>query len=362
MKRTDIILVSMAAALALCECAKTINETDNDANKRYIEAWMSLNYPEAYTGGSVCDGIWVVADEPGTGEAILEDDFAFVNYRAYDLNKEISESTFEEDARRLGTFSNAAYYGPKIFPMTGSMVTGLREAITGGNGLDPMKVGGKRTVVIPNWLNSTNSYKSADEYFKNVTGTSPSIYEIELTDFTSDIVQYEADEIEKFLRANGPSAFIKELEGKDWGQVDSTGNGWGFYYRLLASPDEVVTKEWANGDKIYINYTGRLLNGKVFDTTIRDTARFYGIESKSKKYEPVQANMSNEYTDITLTSEGTSVIDGFSFLISKMKPYEKALGVFCSDRGYKATGTSPGIPGYAPLIFEVEITTVESND
>lgn len=358
-----------ALAMSFCilfGCAKEVSEADNEAGKRYIDAWMEINHPEAFEAGSVCDGIWVLSDEEGTGKAVGTTDVAFIEYRCLSLADEISESTFEDDARLLGTFSNGSYYGPKATDLNAATVkTCIREALVGGNGLEPMKVGGKRKIVTPGWLNTTTSCSSAREYFEKVTGSSPAIFEITLSDITSDITQYEVDLIEKDLRANGPAAFTKELEGKDWGPVDTTGNGWGFYFRSLSHHEDATRTDgnWEESKKIYINYTGRLLNGKVFDTTIRDTARLYGIESSSKSYGPVLATMSKDYKKITLTSNGTTVIDGFSFLIHKMRPYEKALGVFVSGRGYQAAGSNPGIPGYAPLVFEVEITDAgDKND
>jgi|GEM_PF-209379 len=375
MKRAYTVFALVAALILQQGCAKSVSESDNEASKRYIDAWMSLNYPEVYSAGTVGDGIWIIDDKEGTGKSAGETDFAFIEYRCLTLKNEISESSYENDARLLGSFSNGAYYGPEAANLgTSSVVACIRGAIVGGNGLEPMKVGGTRKFVSPGWLNSTTYYNTPEEYFEKVTGSSHAIYEVTLTGVTDDISQYEVDLIEKTLASNSLSAFIKELERKDWGQIDTTGNGWGFYFRSLYLPDSDDEEEeededdeeeevsWAEGEEIYINYTGRLLNGKVFDTTIRDTARFYGIESASKSYEPVLATMSKTYTSITLTSDDTSVIDGFSYLLYKMKPYEKALGVFVSDRGYQSTGSSPGIPGYAPLIFEVEITEVDSDD
>ncbi|MCQ2143433.1 MAG: FKBP-type peptidyl-prolyl cis-trans isomerase [Bacteroidales bacterium] len=368
MKRFNIILLVLAASFCLLHgCAKVITETDNQASKRYIDAWMSLNYPEAFEAGTVCDGIWILSDEEGTGRAVGEKDLVFIESRTMTLDGEISESSLEEDARLLGTFSNGTYYGPKAADLGATTLAAcVREALIGGEGLAPMKVGGKRTFISPSWLITTTYRDSAEEYFKNVTGGSHAMYEISLTGATDDILQYEVDLVEDALESNGPSAFIKELEGEDWGPVDTVGNGWGFYFRSLALPEDADSDwkegDWKEGQEIHINYTGRLLNGKVFDTTIRDTARFYGIESASKTYGPVLATMSKTYSSITLTDNDTKVIDGFSYLIYKMRPYEKALGVFVSGRGYEATGSAPGIPGYAPLIFEVEITDVTSDE
>ena len=42
--------------------------------------------------------------------------------------------------------------------------------------------------------------------------------------------------------------------------------------------------------------------------------------------------------------------------LKQMKAGEKGLGIFTSDLGYQASGSGSSIPGYAPLVFEIELT------
>ena len=92
--------------------------------------------------------------------------------------------------------------------------------------------------------------------------------------------------------------------------VDST--FYGYYYQQLKAPTDTTTLP--RDTTFYINYIGRLLNGQVFDTTVEDTAKFYGIYSSSKTYEPKKVKLSENYKDITLggssTSDGITTING----------------------------------------------------
>ena len=69
----------------------------------------------------------------------------------------------------------------------------------------------------------------------------------------------------------------------------------------------------------------------------------------------MRINWGEEYTDITMGSNSSSVISGFALTLWQMKAMEKGVGVFYSDLGYGYSGSGSSIPGYAPLIFEIEL-------
>ena len=73
----------------------------------------------------------------------------------------------------------------------------------------------------------------------------------------------------------------------------------------------------------------------------------------------MQINWINEddetYKDITMGSDSGSIIEGFALTLWQMKAMEKGVGIFYSPLGYNKAGSGDLIPGYAPLIFEIEI-------
>ena len=139
-------------------------------------------------------------------------------------------------------------------------------------------------------------------------------------------------------------------------KTDST--SYGFYYQQLKEPAD--THSFKADTSIYINYTGRLLNGQVFDTTIADTAKVHNIYSSSNTYSPVKITWGESYTDLTMTASGSSssssIISGFQKTLWEMRhPYEKGVGMFFSSYGYGSSGSGNTIPSFSPLVFEIEI-------
>ncbi len=330
--------ITAAVATMAGACAKEASESKNGDNKLYLDAWLSVHHPDVTPSGL---GIYIIDDQPGTGGAVSDDDyFLFIRYTATDLDGTIGSTSEERTAQQIGSYTKGNYYGPTVVLNTGlATQVGILEMIKG------MNVGGTRTAVIPGWLNVTldgdENYETGDDYFENESGTN-AIYTITLTDKTDDIYKWEVDSLERY------TARVMD-------DVDST--FYGYYYQQLKAPADTATLP--RDTTFYINYTGRLLNGQVFDTTVEDTAKFYGIYSSSNTYEPQKVTLSETYTDITLggssSSDGSTVIDGFAYCLSKMKAYEKGVCAFYSYLGYGYSGSGSTIPKYAPLTFEIEI-------
>jgi FKBP-type peptidyl-prolyl cis-trans isomerase FkpA len=92
------------------------------------------------------------------------------------------------------------------------------------------------------------------------------------------------------------------------------------------------------GDTVTINYEGRFLNGKFFDSTV-------------KRRQPFQFVYGTEW----------QVIKGLEEAIGMMSEGEKSLFILPSDLGFGNRGSSNQvIPPFTSLIFEVEILKVSS--
>lgn len=350
MKKVFSTALYIAAALLLAGCAKTVTPGPNEANKRYFDAWMQLNHPEAEPSGL---GIYVLENIDGDGIEVKEDGFALVDFKITDLEGNISSYTDAQTAKQLGEYSETSYYGPKVWTTHKTTIqAGLGDAIYG------MKAGGYKKVIVPSWLMTSKGFDTAQDYLDyydedNSSSFESTMYEIEVKDFTEDINKWQIDSIGRFF---GNSSVM--VDGRPADQVfsgmtaaDSVSTG--FYYKQISAP--VDTTSFDNDTTIYINYTGKLLNGLVFDTTIERVAKDNGLYSASRKYEPVRINWGEEYTKITMGSDKTTVIGGFALTLWQMRPMEKGVGVFYSNYGYQYSGSGSSIPGYAPLIFEIEI-------
>lgn len=338
MKKIIISSLIVAAAITIAGCAKQAASGVNDANKRYFDAWMEVNHPGLQPTGL---GIYVLENEPGTGAEVKKDGFVQLDYIVSDLQGNITSYTGKETAEQLGDYSEANYYGPKFqTTIDGSIPAGLAEALVG------MKVGGRKKVIIPTWLMSYSVYDTAEDYLNASSSTASAIYDVTVKDYTEDITKWQIGKIGEYFEENS------QMFG-NMTVADSVKNYRGFYYKQLIAPKDTVS--FPKDTAIYINYTGRLLDGSVFDTTDEDLAKDCGIWSSSRTYEPVKINWGENFAEITMGTSSSSVIAGFSLTLWQMREFEKGIGVFTSDYGYGYSGSGESIPGFAPLTFEIEI-------
>lgn len=328
--------ICLAAALAVFagSCAKVQSTGVNDANKRFFDAWINLHYPNA---PQTALGSRIVADTEGTGSLIGSADshpFIYCRYKVTDLQGNISTYTDEAIAKQLGTYSETGYYGPTIvWRSAGYLSAGVSELF------ETMRVGGTRTAVVPGWLTSTTStdyYDTAEEYLAKVTG-SDVICTLTVEEAIADIVDWEIDSLSRYMARHYPG-------------VDST--AFGYYYIRTAEP--LDTTAFTEGNTVYVNYTGRLLNGKVFDSTIADTTKRYHLYVDGRTYEPSEFTWPSGEEKITF-STGSSLVSGFEKCVHAMKAGEKGICIFYSGLGYGMKGGGSSIPAISPLIFEMHM-------
>ena len=89
------------------------------------------------------------------------------------------------------------------------------------------------------------------------------------------------------------------------------------------------------GDKVFVLYTGKLLNGHVFDQ-VKDPAAPFSFRV-----------------------DRFAVIAGWDQTMETMKEGEKRLVVIPSELAYGTTGQRPSIPPDSALIFEIELLRIE---
>ncbi|MGM9735624.1 MAG: FKBP-type peptidyl-prolyl cis-trans isomerase [Candidatus Cryptobacteroides sp.] len=336
MKKSAIHIAILASAVLACGCAKSASTGPNDASIRYFNAWKTVNHPDAESTelGSI-----IIEKTDGDGKEIEAEGYAIAEYVVSDLIGNITSYTDAETAKQLGTYSETTYYGPQVLSTcSGYVYAGISEAIVG------MKTGGHIKTAIPSWLMTYSIYDTRKEYENHSTEASDCIYDIRLVDYTDDIIQWQKDSIGRYF-ASHPEIF------GDMTAADTLNGYSGIYYKQLK--EAVDTTSFPTDTTIYINYTGRLLNGLVFDTTIERVAKDNGLYSASNSYAPVSVTWSESASGITLSS--SSVITGFAVTLWQMRAMEKGIGVFTSDYGYGSSGSGSSIPGYCPLVFEIEI-------
>ncbi|WKV13446.1 FKBP-type peptidyl-prolyl cis-trans isomerase [Marivirga harenae] len=101
-----------------------------------------------------------------------------------------------------------------------------------------------------------------------------------------------------------------------------------------------------NGQNISVNYVGKFLNGKVFDTSIESVAKDAEIFSESRTYEP-----------FSFTLGQRQVILGWDVGLKLINEGGKATLILPSYLAYGPRG-SGSIPANEVLLFEVELVSI----
>ena len=362
MKNKSICVILAAAALA-AGCEKSVTNGIYDDEQKYVKAWLKLDHSdigldittrdaETRLPETIGRGVYLLSETVGSGEVTAEKgNYVRINYVAMDMDGSISSFTDEATAKKLGKYESPNYYGPHVITIAGGAnYAGVIDAISG------MKVGGERTVFIPKWLMSTQDHETEDGFLSSSTTSSNSIYRIRLEEVIDDIQKYQIDKIEAYLKANVIGK-MKLENGELVTKVDTTGTidpCRGFYF--IPVTDTTGHRTFPSDTTIKINYTGSRLDGQVFDTTVERTAKDNDIWSSSKTYTTQSVTWAETAAEITMSS--SSLITGFSKTLWQMNS-GKGIGIFWSDLGYGSTGSGNMIPGYAPLMFEIEISGEE---
>ena len=170
-------------------------------------------------------------------------------------------------------------------------------------------------------------------------------YEIEITDV---VTKAEADEErQNFIEAMREQAAEDDEAIKKY-MADNN---------LKATPETsglyiIVNKKGKGepvqiGSTIAVNYTGRLMNGKVFDSSIEKVAKENNILDPSRKYEPFEYQVG-----------ATSLIRGWDEGLMNQPAGSSLTLIMPSRLGY-GSRENGAIPANSPLIFDIEIVSVK---
>ncbi|GAB2702808.1 hypothetical protein GCM10027037_30540 [Mucilaginibacter koreensis] len=102
-----------------------------------------------------------------------------------------------------------------------------------------------------------------------------------------------------------------------------------------------------NGDTLLVNYTGRLLSGKVFDSSIAADAKAGGVFQDGRPYEPIEF----------VLGQGR-VIQGWDEGLLLMNQGSKGTLIIPSNLGYGGQGQGD-IPPYSTLVFDIELVKIK---
>lgn len=119
----------------------------------------------------------------------------------------------------------------------------------------------------------------------------------------------------------------------------------GLYYQILK---QSAKRKPLAGDTLLVNYVGRTLDGKVFDTSLQAEAQKAGISQPGRPYEPLQFVVKNG-----------QVIQGWDEGFLLLNEGSQARLIIPSKLAYGERGAGADIAPYSPLIFDVELLSIK---
>lgn len=147
------------------------------------------------------------------------------------------------------------------------------------------------------------------------------------------ILEKDVAKIEKYLAENN-LANVKELHDEDSG------------LRIIWQELSEDTLQAKITDTLKVDYTGKFLDNKVFDTSIESVAKANNIYTEARKYTPLEFPLGYGY-----------LIFGFEWATLQMKQGDKATVLIPSEYAYGRQGNDV-VPSNTPIIFELDLLKV----
>ncbi|HXI01059.1 MAG TPA: FKBP-type peptidyl-prolyl cis-trans isomerase [Sphingobacteriaceae bacterium] len=102
------------------------------------------------------------------------------------------------------------------------------------------------------------------------------------------------------------------------------------------------------GDTVEVNYTGKFLSGKVFDTSLQDVAKKSGTFAAQRPYKPIKIPV----------GVGSGIIRGWEEALMLLPKGTKATLILPSKLAYGEQGSAPTIQPFTPLVFDIDIVNI----
>jgi FKBP-type peptidyl-prolyl cis-trans isomerase FkpA len=102
------------------------------------------------------------------------------------------------------------------------------------------------------------------------------------------------------------------------------------------------------GDTVLVNYTGKLLSGQIFDSSIADVAKQAGLNQPGRTYEPIKIVLGQN-----------QVIKGWEEGLLLVHEGGKIDLIIPSDLGYGDQPQGDAIPPFSTLAFNIELVAVK---
>ncbi|MCF8227184.1 MAG: FKBP-type peptidyl-prolyl cis-trans isomerase [Bacteroidales bacterium] len=312
MIRQAYVVLTLLLLFPVLGCEEEANyQSFMEEEERYFNLYMDANYPGE---DSLESGLYYFSEPgwEGTGASPDSGDFVLVNYIVFTIpNETVVDTYVKEWAIDYNLYNSSILYGPYKYKH-GTEIEGLKE------GLSMMKEGGIARLL----FKSNLGYK--DEGSGPIGAYSSLMYDIELIEVIDDPAAKEFNQIKEYLDTHPgyTSIYDEETETKM------------YYYPVTAGDSTFIKEE----ETVEIFYTGRLLDGRVFDSN----------EGAS--------------SGLTFTVGDEEVIRGWEVGIKYFRYGGKGKLLIPHPLGYGDEGSmvnntnKTSIPPFEALLFDIEVS------
>ncbi len=299
----DVVLVSVKT-----DAEEKKDQAEKAEKQKAIDEKLLKEY---FTGQKIKatktqSGLYYKINTPGSGDNVKAGATASVNYTGMFM-----------DGKKFDSNTDSAFHHVQAF----TLEVGVGKVIKGWDeGLQLLKKGSKATFYIP----STLAYGSMER--PGIPSNSILIFDVEITDIQTPVdpaMQKETDD--KLIQA-----YLAKHEMK------ATKTPSGLYYVITTKGLGPNAKP---GRKVTMNYTGKTLDGNVFDSNT----------------DPAKGHVQ----PFSFTLGQGQVIKGWDEGVQLMNLGTKATIILPSSLGYGASGAGNAIPPNAVLLFDVEVTGID---
>lgn len=321
LKGINKLVVGLVVVLiAFTGCKDDGEDWRLQAEVERLDNYMARYYPDVVKDEY---GIFHITETVGTGEGVTDGQFVYINFTSEIIYGDIYESTIADVAQENGFYLDRAPYMPRI------VAVDIDQTLDGiYYSLLSMKVGDKTSFVFPSSLGFYEETSESVPVYSSLKIT------MELFSVFDEPKDFEFELISKYMEDN---SLLMTFDTEDL-----------YEYLILEEGDSIPVEA---GSDVKVNYVGKYLNNKIFDTNLEDTAYVYGFWDPNRSYDAFE-----------FTNGDQSVISGWELGSTKLQMGSEAIFIFPSDLGYGEAG-SGNIPGYTPLLFYIQVLEVsESTD
>ncbi|MDR0660051.1 MAG: FKBP-type peptidyl-prolyl cis-trans isomerase [Prevotellaceae bacterium] len=336
MKLLRLFSIGIFIALLLSSCANEKSTSSEAIEKDLLDAYMVVKYGEDRS-------LWPAQADMGyyyiplrsTGNVTKPQDDSWIKYDISSISQDgiLIYTSVADVAKDFNTFSYFTHYTPEYYIMGdnyGYITNGLADAMK-----NYIAVGDSvRLIMYPSLI-------GLDTYLPSINTGKPVTMDITVKNVVPLPLETEESELVSFKENHYSTAVsLKGESGNDTTNI--------YFQELIPPTGDVIVED---KDTVRVFYTGRYLDGYMFDTNIIDSAKKYNIYSYNPtKYDP---------EGLRVIIGNSEVVNGFEAGIKNMKLGSSAVVFFTSAWGYGNAGDSQkGMKPYTSLCFHIWLEKV----